>query len=187
MPDQDVMEEIVVEDGAAVSEAEAPAARPARRPAVRRPAPPPALRTYQRGRSLSGIAIIGLIFGAAWLLNGYFTAQIIVDLGGSWRLGAATHLVTTVIELTTVFVTPALRRVRAPGWVHLVIWAIVLPFGTLDTLTSALGFIAWGLAWGVPIGLSLHVSTTGLALIIAFLPEPMLVWLTAALLRVIRR
>ncbi|NTV61911.1 MAG: hypothetical protein HGA65_00025 [Oscillochloris sp.] len=157
--------------------------RPARRSASR---PPRAIRVYQQGRASVGLTIIALLFITAWLLNGYFTARAVVMLGGDWAFGATVHLVLTAVELTSVFVAPALRAVRAPGWVHLVIWAIVLPFGAIDTLTSALGFIGWGLALGLPVGLFLSVGATVLAEVIAFLPEPMLVWLTAALLRVLK-
>ena len=151
------------------------------RPPVSPPRQPSALRHYQRGRASMGIAFIGLLFVAAWLLNGYFTARFIAGLGGDWALGVSVHLITTMVELTTVFVSPILRRIHAPGWVHLLIWLIVLPFGIIDTGTSALGLLEWGLALGLPLALSLQVGATLLALMIAFLPEPMLVWLTAAL------
>lgn len=157
--------------------------RPARRPA---PRPPRAIHVYQRGRAGVGLAIIALLFALGWLLNGFFTARIVAALQGSWAMGLTVHLVITAVELTTVFAAPALRAVRAPGWVHLVIWAIVLPIGVFDTLTSALGLLEWGLALGLPLGLSLIIGATIGALLIAFLPEPMLVWLTAALLRVLR-
>lgn len=157
--------------------------RPVRRATAR---PPRAIRIYQRGRASVGLTIIALLFVIGWLLNGYFTTRMVAALQGSWTLGIAVHLGITAVELTTVFAAPALRAVRAPAWVHVIIWAIVLPFGTIDTLTSALGFMEWGLALGLPVGLSLHVGSTLLAEIIAFLPEPMLVWLTAALLRALK-
>jgi hypothetical protein len=157
--------------------------RPARRSA---PRPPHAVHIYRRGRAGVGLAIIALLFTIGWLLNGFFTARIVAALQGSWAMGVTAHLVITAVELTTVFAAPALRAVRAPWWVYLVIWAIVLPIGVFDTLTSALGFVEWGLALGLTLGLSLHIWTTVGALVIAFLPEPMLVWLSAALLRAIR-
>jgi hypothetical protein len=157
--------------------------RPARRPA---PRPPRAVHAYRRGRAGVGLAIIALLFALGWLLNGFFTARMVAALQGSWALGVTVHLIITAVELTTVFAAPALRAVRAPWWVYLVIWAIVLPIGIFDTLTSALGFVEWGLALGFSLRLSLYVGTTVGALVIAFLPEPMLVWLTAALLRVLR-
>jgi hypothetical protein len=157
--------------------------RAARRATAR---PPDAIHVYRRGRAAVGLSLIALLFALGWLLNGYFTARMVAAVQGSWAMGVAVHLVITAVELTTVVAAPALRGVRAPWWVHLVIWAIVLPFGVIDTLTSALGLVAWGLAGGFPLGLSLYGGTTVRALLIAFLPEPMLVWLSAALLRVLK-
>lgn len=188
MQDQDILEGML---GTSVGEAGRPVERRereanaalARRSAHRHPR---VIQVYQRGRAAVGLSIIALLFVLAWLLNGYFTARMVAAVQGSWGVGLTVHVIITAVELTTVFAAPALRAVRTPWWVYVVIWAIVLPFGIADTLTSTLGFLEWALALGLPIGLSLSIGVTLLAEVIAFLPEPMLVWLGAALLRVLR-
>lgn len=148
-----------------------PSRRQPRLPSRRRqPRPPRAVRIYQRGRGAVGLSCIALLFALAWLLNGYFTALAVVTLGGDWVIGVSVHLLITAVELTTVFVAPTLRAVQTPGAVVLVIWLIVLAVGTGDTLSSALGLTAWGLALGLPGGLFLTIGSTLLAEVIAFLP-----------------
>jgi hypothetical protein len=146
---------------------------------------PRAIRAYRRWRGSTGVLLVGLIFAGAWLLNGYFTARAVAALRGDWSLGWAIHLIITAVELTTALVGPSLRAIRAPLWVHCLLWAVVLPFGLVDTGTSALGLLGWGLALGLPLGLSLSIGVTVLAEIIAFVPEPMLVWLVLAFRQVL--
>lgn len=147
---------------------------------------PRAIRTYRRWRGATGVLLVALIFAGAWGLNGYFTARAVASLRGDWWLGWAAHLIITAVELTTALVGPSLRAIRAPLWVHGLLWAVVLPFGLVDTGTSALGLLAWGLALGLPMGLSLSIGVTVLAEAIAFVPEPMLVWLVLAFRQVLR-
>jgi hypothetical protein len=186
MPQPELLDDLLDAQG------EHPVTRPERphtpslAPRRRQPRPPRAVRIYQRGRGAVGLSCIALLFALAWLLNGYFTALAVVTLGGDWVIGVSVHLLITAVELTTVFVAPALRAVQAPGAVVLVIWLIVLAVGTGDTLSSALGLTAWGLALGLPDGLFLTIGSTLLAEMIAFLPEPMLVWIIAALVRVLK-
>lgn len=130
--------------------------------------------------------LVALIFAGAWALNGYFTARTVATLRGDWLFGWAVHLIITAVELTTALVGPSLRTIRAPFWVHALLWAVVLPFGLVDTFTSALGLLSWGLALGVPMGLSLSIGVTILAEAIAFVPEPMLVWLVLAFRQVLQ-
>lgn len=147
---------------------------------------PRAIRTYRRWRGATGVLLVALIFAGAWMLNGYFTARTVAALRGDWLLGWAVHLIITAVELSTALVGPSLRTIRAPLWVHTLLWAVVLPFGLVDTFTSALGLLGIGLALGLPIGLSLSIGVTVLAEVIAFVPEPMLVWLILAFRQVLR-
>lgn len=151
----------------------------------RRERAPRAIRAYRRWRGAVGVLVVALLFVGAWLLNGYFTAQAVAALRGDWWLGWAVHLIITAVELTTTLVGPVLRTIRAPAWVHLLLWAVVLPFGLADTCTSAIGLASWGLGLGVPAGLALSVGATLLAEAIAFVPEPMMVWLLLAFRQVV--
>lgn len=146
---------------------------------------PRAIRVYQRWRAAVGVLVVGLLFAGAWLLNGYFTAQAVAAVWGDWWLGWAVHIIITAVELTTTLLGPVLRSIRAPAWVHLLLWAVVLPFGLVDTCTSALGLLGWGLTLGLPLGLGLSIAATLLAEAIAFVPEPMLVWLALAFRQVV--
>lgn len=146
---------------------------------------PRAIRVYRRWRAAVGVLVVGLLFAGAWLLNGYFTAQAVAALRGDWWLGWAVHLIITAVELTTTLIGPVLRSIRAPAWVHLLLWAVVLPFGLVDTFTSAAGLLGWGLTLGLPVGLPLSAGATLLAEAIAFVPEPMLVWLALAFRQVV--
>lgn len=97
-------------------------------PAARaHPRAPRAIRSYRRWRGATGVLLVALIFAAGWLLNGYFTARTVAALGGDWLLGWAIHLIITAVELTTALIGPALRAIRAPLWVHVLLWAVVLP------------------------------------------------------------
>lgn len=146
---------------------------------------PKAIRVYRRWRGAVGVLVVALLFAGGWLLNGYFTAQMVATLGGDWWLGWAVHLIITAVELTTTLIGPVLRTIRAPAWVHVLLWAVVLPFGLIDTGTSALGLLGWGLMLGLPGGLALNIGVTLIAEAIAFVPEPMLVWLVLAFRQVV--
>lgn len=146
---------------------------------------PRAIRTYRRWRATVGVLVVAMLFAGAWLLNGYFTAQAVAALRGDWWLGWAVHLIITAVEITTTMIGPVLRTIRAPAWVHVLLWAVVLPFGLVDTGTSALGLLGWGLTLGLPAGLPLNVGVTLIAEAIAFVPEPMLVWLVLAFRQVV--
>jgi hypothetical protein len=146
---------------------------------------PRAIRVYRRWRGAVGVLVVALLFAGAWLLNGYFTAQAVATLRGDWWLGWAVHLIITAVELTTTLIGPVLHTIRAPAWVHVLLWAVVLPFGLVDTSTSALGLLSWGLMLGLPVGLGLNIGATLIAEAIAFVPEPMLVWLVLAFRQVV--
>jgi hypothetical protein len=60
--------------------------------------------------------------------------------------------------------------------------AIILPFGVLDVLSSALGVQPWML-WTGAVGFVQHTQNVALGEVIAFLPEPMLIWLLVALVK----
>ena len=192
-PDESVGEFIDARQGAAGVEqggqrapSQAPEWQRAEATSRSRARSPRVIRTYRRWRGATGVLLVGLVFAAAWLLNGYFTARAVAVLRGDWSLGWALHLIITAVELTTAMAGPALRSIRAPLWVHTLLWAVVLPFGLADTGTSAIGLLQWGLALGLPIGLSLSIGVTVVAELIAFVPEPMLVWLALAFRQVLR-
>ena len=140
---------------------------------------------YRRARAATGLALLILVFAAAWLWNGSLTVDLIVRLGGSVAWGWTLHFLNTALEVLPVFVAPYLRGLRLPRGVIMIIWAISLPFGVLDVLASALGLAPWFLWTGLT-GMLQQLQNVGLAEIIAFLPEPMLLWLFLALYNVLR-
>lgn len=158
--------------------------RARRRPSVvsRRSRPSPG--SYQRTRAAVGLAIFILLFGVLWIVNGNFTADLIIRAFSTTVLwGWSYHLVTSAIEVLPVFVSPFLRDLPRP--VRMLLWALSLPFGVLDVLSSALGVEPW-MFWTGAAGVVQHIQNAALGEIIAFLPEPMLIWLLFALLKTLR-
>jgi len=73
----------------------------------------------------------------------------------------------------------------APRKLIIVFWLLSLPFGIFDVFSSAAGMASW-MQWTQLAGLPAAVQNTVLGEALAFLPEPMLVWLLVLLHRVLR-
>jgi hypothetical protein len=160
-----------------------PRARRRPSPAARRPQRL-AIGSYQRSRAAVGLGIFILVFACLWLVNGDFTAVFIMQTFATTALwGWSYHLVTSAIEIAPLFLSPFLAGLPRP--VLVVLWALSLPFGVIDVLSSALGVQPWVL-WTGAAGIVQHIQNAALGEVIAFLPEPMLLWLLVALVRVWR-
>lgn len=139
---------------------------------------------YQRSRAVVGLAIFILVFGFLWLVNGSFTADFVVtQLHGSVMWGWSLHFIMSAIEVSPIFISPFLRGIPKP--IRVTIWLMSLPFGVLDVLSSAIGIQPFFL-WTGAGDLAQHVQNTGLAEIVAFAPEPMIIWLLIALRNALR-
>jgi len=140
---------------------------------------------YRRTRAAVGLAILILVFSGAWLLNGSFTVDLVVLLGGSILWGWSLHFTNSALEVLPVFLAPFLRGLVIPRGVLVVIWVASLPFGIFDVLGSTMGVSPW-FVWTGTTGVFQHLQNVALAELIAFLPEPMLIWLFLALYTVLR-
>lgn len=135
--------------------------------------------SYQRSRAAVGLAIFILIFGLLWLVNGSFTADFTTHtFHTDILMGWAIHFIMSAIEVAPIFVSPFLAGTPRP--VRTAIWLLSLPFGVLDVLSSSLGVEPWFL-WTGATGIIQHIQNAGIGEIIAFAPEPMLIWLLVAL------
>lgn len=152
-------------------------------PAARRPARL-AVGTYQRTRAAVGIGIFILVFAALWVLNGQFTADLVIRTFSTTVLwGWSYHCITSAIEVAPVFLAPFLAGLPRP--VKVILWVLSLPFGVVDVLSSSLGIQPWML-WTGAAGVMQHIQNTALGEAIAFAPEPMILWLIVALVRIWR-
>ena len=143
-----------------------------------------AVGRYRQSRASVAVLIFMFVFGLAWLINGEFTAEFVVQLTGrpaSW--GWSTHLVITVIEIAPPILAPYLKGI--PRRIILVLWLLSMPFGIFDVLSSAVGVSTW-LGWTGATGVLAHVQNVVAAEIIGFLPERMLLYLAVVLRNVIR-
>lgn len=143
-----------------------------------------------------------VLWGALWLVNGFFTALVVAQLV-QWVVVGVNSFATTVLGFPLALALPA-----AVGWaigvvVHLVIASIeihlwrsgrrstyptIVAVGTIDVLTSALGLQALGRAWGLPVdGLPYVIAYTILAEAIAIFPERRMVEHALAIRRMVRR
>lgn len=144
--------------------------------------------SYAQARAVVVLSVFILFFGTLWLINGEFTARFVGAFGASVTWGWALHLANSVIEVGPAFLD---RRYMGdiPPRLALaalaLIWLLTLPFGVLDVLSSALG-IAPLLVWTGARGGIAVVQNVGLAEVLAFAPEPMLVLLLTALRNVLR-
>lgn len=131
--------------------------------------------SYRTGRAAVALFLFALFFGMLWLLNGSFTAQFTMAVSSKDVLvGWSLHLLITAIEIAPVALAPFLRGL--PRRVVLVLWAMSLPFGVFDVLSSAVGIAPW-LAWTGLTGDAANVQNVIAAEIIGFLPERMIMWL----------
>ena len=152
-------------------------------PAARRIARLP-LNPYQRSRAAVGLGIFILVFAVLWWINGDFTAGMIMRVFSTTAtIGWSYHLLTSAIEVAPAFLSPFLAGLPRP--VRVVLWLLSVPFGAIDVLSSALGIQPWML-WTGAAGLLQHLQNAALGEMIAFLPEPMILWLVIALVRVLR-
>jgi hypothetical protein len=140
--------------------------------------------SYQRSRAAVGLAIFILLFGLLWLLNGSFTADYITrtfhtDVLLAWSI----HFVMSAIEVAPVFVAPFLADIPRP--IRVTLWLLSLPFGVLDVLSSALGIQPWFL-WTGATGFTANLQNVALGEFVAFMPEPMLIWLLIGLRNALR-
>jgi hypothetical protein len=160
-------------------------ARRTRPTAIRRRSPRAASAgSYHRSRAAVGLAIFILLFGLLWLLNGSFTADYITrkfhaDILLAWSI----HFVMSAIEVAPIFVAPFLKDVPRP--IRVMLWLLSLPFGVLDVLSSALGIQPWFL-WTGATGLIANLQNVALGEFVAFMPEPMLIWLLIGLRNTLR-
>lgn len=143
----------------------------------------PQVPQYTRTRAAIGLFIFLLVFGFGWILNGTFTATKVEQLGGDIMWGWTLHLVQSAIELAPIFVAPFIKGV--PRTLLVVLWLISLPFGVFDVFSSADGMASW-LRWTGATGTVAHIQNTVLGEVLAFLPEPMIVWLIKLLHRTLR-
>ena len=148
-------------------------------------------KQYKRGRAAGGLTMFILLWSALWLLNGYFTARTVVaggmhfSLGLGWGAGWLTHIVLALIELSIIFITPYLRD--APLFIVILLWIVALPFGIFDVGSSTIGLSQFFTAsLHIPPSLILTSICTVLAEGIAIAPEPVIIWLIIALVRVTR-
>lgn len=155
----------------------------ARRSIVRRRAPAPSVTAYQRSRAATVLFVFVLVFGGAWVLNGTFTAEQVEHLGGSTSSGWAIHLTMSVIEVAPVILAPFFRDV--PRWLVVVLWLLSLPFGIFDVYSSAVAIASLLGGMGIA-GLLQSALSTILGEVLAFLPEPMLLWLVVLIHRTLR-
>lgn len=144
----------------------------------------PAPGSYQRTRAAVVLSIFILVFSFFWIVNGDFTAGMVMALFRTTvEWGWAAHLMMSAIELGPVFLRPFFDKL--PRWVLLVMWLLSLPFGVFDVFSSAVGLGPW-FVWTGAAGVAAHVQNTALAELVAFLPEPMILWLLVALRNVLR-
>lgn len=144
----------------------------------------PAAGSYQRSRAAVVLGIFILVFGFFWIVNGDFTATMVMALFRTTvEWGWAAHLLMSAIEVGPVFLRPFFQKV--PRSVLVVMWLLSLPFGVFDVFSSAVGIGPWFI-WTGAAGVGADLQNTALAELVAFLPEPMILWLLVALRNVLR-
>jgi len=156
-----------------------------RRLSPARRAAPVGLGNYRRMRAAIGLAILLLVFCFIWMINGSFTAAMVMGLGGTLSWGWAAHFINSALEVLPMFLAPYLRDLVVPRGIVVFVWLLSLPFGAFDVFSSAVQVAPW-FAWTGASGILQHTQNTLLAELIAFLPEPMIIWLFLALFTVVR-
>lgn len=131
-------------------------------------------------------------FLALWGVNGFFTARTVRSIGLlfhaetiSWGAGWLVHVVVSLIEHHLWRLREALGN--APRFVAIGVYCLIIIVGTLDVLTSAFAFLALFASIGLsPTDPTIRFVSTLLSEVIAILPEPVIVWLSVALYRVVK-
>jgi hypothetical protein len=147
-------------------------------------------KQYRRGRAAAGLAVFILLWGSLWFLNGYFTARSVVAIGAyrgltlSWGIGWLAHVIMTILELSVAFLSPYLQGV--PRFVLILLWLVALPFGVFDVGSSAAGLLQLAQLVNIQPSLMVNSIATLLAEGIAIAPEPVIMWLIIALVRLAR-
>jgi hypothetical protein len=144
----------------------------------------PPIDNYRRFRAVALLMLFMVIFGLLWLQNGDWTATYLVGaIAISLAAGWAIHLVVSATELAGPILRPFF--VGLPAWIPGILIVLTLPFGVLDVLSSAIGITAWLEPLRLE-GLQLDLVRTLAGLLVAFLPERMLYYLSLALARVVK-
>lgn len=153
-----------------------------------------ARHTYNRGGVIAVACVALLLFIAAWAVDGYFTARTAVGIGrwtgwawATWGIGWTLHVIVSVIQQHGWKVAGYVRGIPALADVYqhirIVMWALAVLIGSLNTLTTAVGLM----------GVFQVETFTGqivcviLAEATAMLSEPMIVGLAIFLYYQIRR
>lgn len=121
---------------------------------------------YQRGSTAASVGVVAVLWGLLWLLNGVFTVRALASFGmlpiAAWGVQIGASLVEGKLWRT---------RLR-------VLYPVIALIGVLDVLASAWGILLWLVAYDLlPSGMAGSALATGLAMVIALTPEPMLVML----------
>jgi hypothetical protein len=132
------------------------------------------------------------LFCALWGLNGYFTARTVRNaayslflVSLSWGIGWLIHIIVSLIEHHLWRLREAIGN--APRFVLLGVYALIVLVGVLDVLTSTLAFLLLFDSFGISaLDPSVRVASILFAEVIAIIPEPIIVWLTVALWRIVR-
>lgn len=145
---------------------------------------------YRRGRAAASLAALIFIFGALFVLNGYFTVRAVLafsaarGLGLNVWAGILAHIVMAVVELSLIFASPHLRGM--PLILRIIVWLVVLPFGIFDVWSSTTGLLDVAVRLHLTLMPWIHIITTVLAEGLAFAPEPIIIWLLVAFSRMAR-
>lgn len=139
---------------------------------------------YRRYRAAILLMLLLLVFSMLWVVNAewttqYLMANLAVSLGTAW----AVHLVVSSTELAGPILRPYF--VGFPPWVPMLVIILSLPFGVLDVLSSAIGITPY-LAWSGMQGIDFDSLRTLGGLVVAFLPERMIMYTFLALMKVVR-
>ena len=147
---------------------------------------------YNRAGLALAIFAALCFFCGLWGVNGYFTARTVRGVGLlfgvislSWSAGWLVHVVVSLIEHHLWKLRKAVKS--APLVVHIAVYCLIVLVGVLDVFTSTLAFLTLFATFGFSvIDPTVRTVAVVLAEIIAIIPEPVIVWLSIALWRVMR-
>jgi len=149
-------------------------------------------REYNRVSLALAIFATLCFFCALWGINGFFTARAVASAGTwlhvaalSWPIGWLIHIIVSLIEQHLWRLREHLQS--APPAVYIGVYTLIVVVGVLDVFTSALSILLLITSVGLsPTAVPMIVISTLLSEVIAIFPEPVIVWLTVTLYRVIR-